>query len=153
PPAAMGLDRDHAAAPTPGQPALAFYHHHSRGYGSRPLCIFAGPAHALVTACLRPGKRPTGAENALHCVRLLASRRPHSPPPRLRGGGASTGAPPAVLDGLAPRRLTDCGFGVAGNAVWLRHAAPVLQEARSLSQQRTARAQAYGERPPARSRC
>ncbi len=34
----------------------------------------------------------------------------------------------------------------------LRHAAPLLQEARHLHQQRPALAQAYGQRPPARSR-
>jgi Transposase DDE domain group 1 len=53
---------------------------------------------------------------------------------------------------LAQRRRIDFVFGLAGNAVLLRHAAPVMQEARCLSQQRTALAQAYGERPPASSR-
>ena len=36
--------------------------------------------------------------------------------------------------------------------VLLRQAAPVMQEARGLYQQRTALAQAHGERPPASSR-
>jgi hypothetical protein len=36
--------------------------------------------------------------------------------------------------------------------VLLRQATPVMQEARTLFQQRTALAQAYGEPPPARSR-
>ena len=53
---------------------------------------------------------------------------------------------------LAQRRRIDFGFGLAGNAVLRRHAAPVMQAARCLSQQRTALAQAYGERPPASSR-
>src|SRR4029450_5096762 len=38
------------------------------------------------------------------------------------------------------------------NAVLLRQAAPIMQEARGLYQQRTAPAQAHGERPPTSSR-
>jgi len=93
-----------------------------------------------------------GTENAMIFVRLLASLRRHWPQPPILVRGDSHCATPAVIDVLAHRRLTDCVFGVAGNAVWLRHAAPVMQEARRLSPQRTALASAYGERPPASSR-
>jgi Transposase DDE domain group 1 len=77
PPAAIVLDLDHSDDPTHGQQELAFYHHHYQSYCSLPLCIFEGTAHALVTACLRPGKRPTGAENAmrLEAVRKLMSSK------------------------------------------------------------------------------
>src|SRR5262249_19034357 len=61
-------------------------------------------------------------------------------------------ATPEVLAGLTHRRRIDFVFGLAGHAVVLRHAAPVMQEARSLSQQRTALAHAHGEHPPARRR-
>jgi hypothetical protein len=53
---------------------------------------------------------------------------------------------------LAHRRWADFVFGLAGNAVLLRHAAPVMQEARRLHQQRTALAQAHGASPPTSSR-
>ena len=77
PPAAMGLDLAHSADPTQGQQAFPFSHHPSQRYGSVPRGIFAGTSHPLVTACLRPGKRPPGRANALLVVRLLASlRRP-----------------------------------------------------------------------------
>jgi hypothetical protein len=56
------------------------------------------------------------------------------------------------MEVIAPRRRTDFVFGVAGNPVLRRQAAPVMQEARDLFQQRTALAQAYGEPPPPRSR-
>ena len=46
----------------------------------------------------------------------------------------------------------DFVFGLAGNPVLLRQAAPVMQEARRLFQQRTAMAHAYGESPPLSSR-
>ena len=43
----------------------------------------------VVTACLRPGQRPTGAEKAMICVRLLASLRRHWPQPPILGRGDS----------------------------------------------------------------
>jgi hypothetical protein len=57
-----------------------------------------------------------------------------------------------VLDVLAHRRHIDFVFGLAGNAVLLRQAAPVLHEARALFRQRNALALAYGEAPPCSSR-
>jgi hypothetical protein len=53
---------------------------------------------------------------------------------------------------LAHRHLIDFVFGLAGKSVLLRHAAPVMQEARRLHQQRTALAQAHGASPPTSSR-
>jgi DDE family transposase len=75
PPAALVLDLDHSADPTHGQQEFAFYNHHYRSYCYLPLFIFEGTSHALVTACLRPGKRPPGTENAMILVRLLACLR------------------------------------------------------------------------------
>jgi Transposase DDE domain group 1 len=66
------LDLDHADDPTHGQQEFAFYHHYSTTHCYVPRCIFAGTSHALVTAYLRPGTRPTGADNALSLVRLLS---------------------------------------------------------------------------------
>ena len=146
------LDLDHSADPTHGQQEFAFYNHHYQSYCSLPLFIFEGTSHALVTACLRPGKRPAGAENAMIFVRLLAYLRRHWTQTPILVRGDSHCATPEVLDVLTHRRRIDCVFGLAGNAVLLRHAAPIMQEARSLYQQRTALAQAHGERPPARSR-
>ena len=40
------------------------------------------------------------------------------------------------MDVIAHRRWTDFVFGLAGNAVLLRQAAPIMQEARRLHQQR-----------------
>jgi hypothetical protein len=66
--------------------------------------------------------------------------------------GDSHFATPEVFEVLAHRRGIDFVFGLAGNAVLLRQAAPIMQEARWLYQQRTAHAQAHGERPPTSSR-
>src|SRR5205823_5026865 len=152
PPAAIVLDLDHSDDPTHGQQEFAFYNHHYKSYCYLPLFIFEGTSHALVTACLRPGTRPPGRENAMILVRLLAVLRRHWPRTHILVRGDSHFATPEVLEVLAHRRGIDFVFGLAGNAVLLRQAAPIMQEARWFYQQRTAQAQAHGERSPASSR-
>jgi hypothetical protein len=152
PPAAIVLDLDHAEDPTHGQQELAFSNHHYRSYCYLPLFIFEGTSPALVTACLRPGRRPLGAENAMILVRLLSYLRLHWPRTHILVRGDSHFATPEVLEVFAHRRHIDFVFGLAGNAVLLRQVVSVMQEARGLHPQRTARAQAHGERPPASSR-
>jgi Transposase DDE domain group 1 len=85
-------------------------------------------------------------------ARLLPSLRQRWPYTPILVRGDSHFATPEVMTVVAHRRLTDFVFGLAGNPVLLRHAEPLLQEARHLHQQRTALAQAYGQRLPARSR-
>ena len=85
-------------------------------------------------------------------VRLLAVLRRHWPRTHILVRGDSHFATPEVFEVLAHRRGIDFVFGLAGNAVLLRQAAPSMQEARWLYQQRTVQAQAHGERPPASSR-
>ena len=152
PPAAIVLDLDPSDDPTHGQQEFTFYNHYYKSYYYLPLFIFEGTSHALVTACLRPGTRPTGTENAMILARLLPYLRHRWPQTHILVRGDSHFATPEVIDVIANRRLTDFVFGLAGNAVLLRHAAPVLQEARRLQQQRTATARAYGQRLPASSR-
>jgi hypothetical protein len=81
-------------------------------------------------------------------VRLLAWLRRHWPQPPILVRGDSPFATPEVLEGLAHRHRIAVVFGLAGHTVVLRHAAPVLQEARHLHQQRPALAQAHHARPP-----
>jgi hypothetical protein len=152
PPAAIVLDLDHSDDPTYGQQEFAFYNHHYKNHCYLPLFIFEGTSQALVTAYLRPGTRPTGAENAMILVRLLSYLRHHWPRTHILVRGDSHFATPEVLDVIAHRRWTDFVFGLAGNAVLLRQAAPVLRAACRLHQQRVALAQAHGQCPPASSR-
>jgi Transposase DDE domain group 1 len=152
PPAAIVLDIDHSADPTHGQQEFAFYNHHYQSYCYLPLFIFEGTSHALVTACLRPGKRPPGAENAMILVRLLSYLRRHWPYTHLLVRGDSHFATPEVLAVLTQRRWVDFVFGLGGNPVLLRQAGSVMEEARSLFRQQTVVAGAYGEQPPASSR-
>ena len=148
----MVLDLDHTDDPTYGQQELAFYNHDYKHDCSLPLVSFEGLSGALVTACLRPGTRPIGAEHAMIFVRLLAFRRRHWPRTPILVRGDSHCATPEVLEVLAHRHRIDGVFGLAGHAVLRRHAAPVMQEARRLHQQRTALAQAPRVCPPASRR-
>jgi hypothetical protein len=152
PPAAIVLDLDHSEDPTHGQQELTFYNHHYQSHCYLPLFIFEGTSHALVAAFLRPGKRPPGAENAMILSRLLSHLRRHWPFTHMLVRGDSHFGTPELMEMIASRRRTDFVFGLAGNPVLLRQAAPVMQEARDLFQQRTACAQAYGAQPPPRSR-
>jgi hypothetical protein len=152
PPAAIVLDLDHSDDPTHGQQEFAFYNHYYKNHCYLPLFIFEGTSHAFVTAYLRPGTRPTGAENAMILARLLSYLRSHWPRTHILVRGDSHFATPEVIDVIAPRRWTDFVFGLAGNAVLLRQAEPVLQDARRLHQQCTALAQAHRTRPPTSSR-
>src|SRR5215207_11496455 len=152
PPAAIVLDLDHSEDSTHGQQELTFSNHHYQSHCYLPLFIFEGTLHALVTAFLRPGKRPPGAENAMLLVRLLSYLRRHWPSTHILVRGDSHFANPEVMEVIAHRRRVDFVFGLAGNPVLLRHAASVMQEARALFQQRLALAHAYGEPPPSSSR-
>jgi hypothetical protein len=152
PPAAIVLDLDHTDDPTHGQQELAFDNHYYKNYCYLPLLIFEGTSHALVMACLRPGTRPTGAENAMILRRLLRFLRAQWPETHILVRGDSHFATPEVLDAVIQTPGTDFVFGLAANAVLLRHAAPVMQKARRLHQRRTALAQSHGERPPPSSR-
>jgi DDE family transposase len=152
PPAAIGLDIDHSEDPTYGQQEFAFYNHHYQNHCYLPLFIFEGTSHALVTAYLRPGTRPPGAENAMILVRLLAYLRRHWPHTHILGRGDSHFATPEVIDVIASYRWTDFVFGLAGHPVLLRQAASTLQEARRLQHQQVALTQAHGQTPPTSSR-
>jgi hypothetical protein len=152
PPAAMVLDLAHADDPTYGQQECAFYNQHSQNHCYLPLCIFAGTSHALVTAYLRPGTRPTGAENAMILVRRWSYLRCHWPHTHMLVRGDSHVATPEVIDVIPSYRWTDFVFGLAGNAVWLRQAASTIEEVRRRQRQRVALAQAPGQVPPTRCR-
>ena len=71
PPKALVLDLDHSEDKVHGQQPLAFYNQHYHSTCYLPLFIFDGLSGALVTAVLRPGKRPTGVENAMIMKRVL----------------------------------------------------------------------------------
>jgi hypothetical protein len=152
PPAAIVLALDHSDDPTYGQQEFAFYNHYYQNHCYLQLFIFAGTSQALVTAFLRPGTRPPGAENARILVRLLSYLRRHWPHTHMLVRGDSHFATPEVIDVIASYRWPDCVCGLAGNAVLLRQATATLQEARRLHRHRVALAHVHGQAPPTSSR-
>jgi hypothetical protein len=152
PPAAIVLDLDHSDDPTYGQQEFAFYNQHYQNHCYLPLFIFEGTSQALVMACLRPGNRPTGTENAMILVRLLSYLRRHWPHTHILVRGDSHFATPEVIDVITSYRWTDFVFGLASNAVLLRQAASTIEAAWQLHHQRLALARAHGQAPPPSSR-
>lgn len=88
-PPTIPLDLDHTDEAPHGQQELSFYPHHDGPHGDLPLWVFEANSGARVTAVLRPGKRPTGAENAMVMKRGLKRLRKHWPQTHilLRGDG------------------------------------------------------------------
>jgi hypothetical protein len=152
PPAALVLDLDHTDDPTHGQQELAFYNPYYQSYCSLPLFVFEGTSGALVLACLRPGKRPTGVENAMIFARLLTHLRHQWPETQLLVRGDSHFATPEVIATVTRVPRTDFVFGLAANAVLLRQTAAVMADARQRRCQRTAAALAHGAPLPPSSR-
>jgi hypothetical protein len=129
-PATITLDLDHTDDATYGQQALAFYNHHYGHYCYLPLLVFEANSGALVTAVLRPGKRPTGAENAMIMKRVLGLLRQHWPQTHilLRGDGHFSN--PELMQLITADGKADFIFGLPGNPVLSRQAEGLMKNAR-----------------------
>ena len=129
-PVSITLDLDHTDDATYGQQALSFYNHHYGHYCYLPLLVFEAHSGALVTAILRPGKRPTGAENTMIMKRVLCLLRHHWPQTHilLRGDGHFSN--PELMALIQADGNTDFIFGLAGNPVLARQAEGLMKNAR-----------------------
>ena len=144
-PATITLDLDHTDDATYGQQALSFYNHHYGHYCYLPLLVFEANSGALVTAVLRPGKRPTGAENAMIMKRVLGLLRQHWPQTHivLRGDGHFSN--PELMELIIADGNADFIFGLGGNAVLSRKAEGLMRNARGhLALHRSLAAQGLG---------
>ena len=136
PPQLLMLDLDHSEDQAHGQQPLAFYNHHYRSTCYLPLFIFDGLSGALISAILRPGQRPTGAENAMILRRVLKLLRQHFPETRIVVRGDGHFANPELMQLIDTLPNTDFIFGLGGNAVLKRLAEPTMRQARALFAQR-----------------
>ena len=129
-PATITLDLDHTDDATYGQQALSFYNHHYGHHCYLPLLVFEANSGALVTAVLRPGKRPTGAENAMIMKRVLGLLRQHWPQTHilLRGDGHFSN--PELMQLIQADGKADFIFGLPGNSVLLGKAEGLMKNAR-----------------------
>ena len=129
-PASIALDLDHTADITHGQQELSFYNHHYGNYCYLPLLVFEASTGALVTAVLRPGKRPTGAENAMIMKRVLRLLRQHWPLTHILVRGDGHFSNPELIQMIVDDGNADFLFGLPGNAVLSRKAWGLMKNAR-----------------------
>lgn len=127
PPELIVLDMDHSEDATYGQQELSFYNHHYRSHCYLPLFLFEGLSGKFITAVLRPGKRPTGAENAMIIKRVLKRLRAAWPETHivLRGDGHFSN--PELMQLALDDPHTDFIFGLTGNSVLYTLAAPFIE--------------------------
>jgi len=151
-PAVIVLDMDHSEDATHGQQELAFYNHHYGNHCYLPLFLFEGLSGKLITAVLRPGKRPTGRENAAILKRVLLLLRQSWPETHiiLRGDGHFSNPELMALCETDPH--LDFIFGLAGNKVLSPKAKPLLEQARALHQTRCANARRLEHPEPTATR-
>ena len=147
-PQVIVLDMDHSEDPTHGQQELAFYNHYYRNHCYLPLFIFEGLSGKLITAALRPGKRPTGVENAAILKRVMKHLRRHWPQTRivLRGDGHFSN--PELMHLVLNDPYADFIFGLTSNAVLARLAQDALENTRQLHRLRCNNAQRSDHSPP-----
>ena len=129
-PATITLDLNHTDDATYGQQALSFYNHHYCRHCYLALLGFEANSGALVTAVLRLGKRPTGAENAMIMKGVLSLLRQHWPSTHilLRGDGHFSN--PELMQLIQADGNADFIFGLPGNSVLLGKAEGLMKNAR-----------------------
>ncbi len=152
PPPAIILDLDHSEDPTHGQQVFSFFNGHYGHHCYLPLYVFEGLSGRLITAVLRPGKTPTGRENAMIVKRILRRLRAQWPDTHILIRGDGHFSNPELMDLADADPLTEFVFGLAANSVLNPLAKPVLAEARTLHRLRCENAQAAGESPPDKTR-
>jgi hypothetical protein len=126
PPKVIVLDMDHSEDATHGQQEFAFYNHHYGNYCYLPLFLFEGLSGKFITAVLRPGKRPTGAENAMIIKRVLKALRAAWPETRIVLRGDGHFANPELMALTLEDPYTDFLFGLTGNRALTPLAKPFL---------------------------
>ena len=147
-PAVIVLDMDHSEDTAHGQQEQIFYNHYYGSHCYLPLFIFEGLSGQFITAALRPGKRPTGAENAAILKRVLQRLRAAWPATHIILRGDSHFANPELMQLAMATPHTDFLFGLAGNRALSPLAAPFLQAARELHATRAALAQRHQQPEP-----
>ena len=152
PPEAIVLDLDHTADPTHGQQAFSFYNHHYGTHCYLPLLIFEGQTGRLVTAALRPGKPPTGAENASILRRVLDRLRAAWPDTHILVRGDGHFANPELMRLIAARANTDFLVGLTGKNRLYDQARPYLDAAAEKHAASCAQARRMGVTPPRATR-
>ena len=138
--------------PTHGQQEFSFYNHDDPSHCDLPLFLFEGLSGAFIAAALRPGKRPTGAENARILQRVLQRLRAAWPDTHFVRRGDSHFANPELMALALADRHTDVIFGLAGHRVLSPLAKPCLEANRRRQAVREENARRLHQPPPPSTR-
>lgn len=131
PPEAITLDIDDTTDLTHGGQQLSLFNAHDDGYCFKPIVIFDAATGRPVTALLRPGKRPTGAEAARVLRFVLGRIRRQWPRTAITIRGDSHYAAPEVFDLLEDLGCRYC-LGLGMNKALKALAAPWCENAALL---------------------
>jgi hypothetical protein len=115
------LDIDDTFDRVHGGQQLRLFNAYYDDYGFQPIVVFDAEGR-FVTALLRPGKRPSGAEIRGFVRRLIGALRGHWPKVEILLRADSHYACPEVFDWCRKNRV-DWIFGLAPNAALRRHVA------------------------------
>jgi len=115
------LDLDYTFDAVHGGQQLSLFHAHYDGYGFLPIVVFDGDGR-LVTAILRPAKRPSGHEIRAHLRRLVRAIRAHWPRVEILIRGDSHYAGPEVFAWCRQNRV-EFILGLATNPALRAHVA------------------------------
>lgn len=148
PPEMIVLDMDHSEDPAHGQQELAFYNHYYGHHCYLPLFLFEGLSGRFITAALRPGKRPTGEENAAILKRVLRQLRRHWPETRILLRGDAHFANAELMQLAVDDPTIDFIFGLTGNAVLQRLARPHLAATQTIHNTRCHNAARHQHQEP-----
>ena len=151
-PALIVLEMDHSEDRTHGQQELSFYNHHYGSHCYLPLFLFEGLSGKLITAVLRPGKRPTGRENAAIVGRVVRHLRQAWPDTHIVLRGDGHFANPELMALCHEDDQLDFIFGLAGNKALTPKADPLLVQARELHAQRCEWARLQDQAEPSATR-
>jgi Transposase DDE domain group 1 len=155
-PKALLLDIDDTADEVHGAQQQSLFNGYYDAYCYLPLHIYEGQSGKLMTAMLRPGRRPTGQEMVSILQRVVGAMRCQGPEVLiwLRGDGhCSTPEVHQWCESQEPVVFYILGQG--SNAVLTREASGLLDQARSLYQYKQVRAyrkQVHQERTQRKSK-
>jgi hypothetical protein len=135
------LDIDDTSDAVHGRQQLALFNAHDDGYCFKPIVIFEAGSGRPITALLRPGKRPSGAEASRVLRHVIRRIRRHWPRVEIMIRGDSHYTGPEVLDLLEKEGCFYC-LGLAMNAVLKTIAHPWCED--------VATRRALGRRPALR---
>jgi hypothetical protein len=151
-PEVIVIDLDHSEDRTHGQQEFSFYNNYYQSHCYLPLFVFEGLSGKFITAVLRPGKRPSGAENAMILKRVLQRLRAAWPDTHFVLRGDSHFANPELMALALADGHTDFIFGLASNRVLSPLAKPFLETNRQRHAVREANARRLHQPLPASTR-